>query len=310
MNGIDVSRWQEKIDWKKVKESGIDFTFIKASQGGSISATTITPFTDSYFKSNINEAYKAGIHCGVYHYLTGTTHKDVIAEAEYLISILKPYKKKIVYPVALDFEDARYTSSHKTYNAILVRLFTDIVKSAGYTPILYANRSFLKSYIDMSSLTDLDIWYARYYTPRNSEKSPTDFKKMTVWQWSDSGTIDGISGYVDMNTGYLDYYKKVPKTPQNESNNKSTIFAVGDVVVIKESTATYYDDGATIPAWVKSDYDHIITKDTYYKKKVFKGGSQCVLLGKKINRKTGKTVIGINTWIAVENIEKVKMLRY
>lgn len=305
MIGIDVSRWQEKIDWAKVKADGVDFAFIKASQGGSISSSKISPFTDSYFKRNIVEASTAGILCGVYHYLTGITHEDVIAEAEYLVSLLAPYKDKITYPVALDFEDSRYTTYHKTYNSILVRLFTDIVKEAGYTPMLYANRSFLKSYIDMSSLTDIDIWYARYYTPRSSTNAPTDMNKMTVWQWSDSGSVNGIYGNVDMDIGYFEYTNAVEEEPkQAEAVTIEDSFSVGDIVEIKESAACYYEGGAAIPQWVKDDYDHIITKDLYYKKKVIKNGSECVLLGKKRSRKTGKTVVGINTWIAVENLVK------
>jgi GH25 family lysozyme M1 (1,4-beta-N-acetylmuramidase) len=313
LSGIDVSRWQQKVDWKRVRQSGIDFVFIKCSQGGSVSAASISPFTDSYFKSNIEGAYAAGIKCGVYHYLTGTTHEDVIAEAEYVVSILAPYKSMITFPVALDFEESRYTTFHKTYNAILIRLFTDVIKNAGYTPILYANKTFLKNYIDMSSLADLDIWHARYYTPRSCENVPTDINKMTVWQWSDRGTVDGISGNVDLDIGFFDYSSNkvetqpeapTAETPKTEAPAQDTSLSVGDVVSIKESATVYYNGSVAIPAWVKNDYDHIITKDTYYNKKVFKGGSQCMLLGKKISRKTGKTVAGINTWIAVENIVK------
>lgn len=313
LSGIDVSRWQGKIDWKRVRQSGIDFVFIKCSQGGSISAFAISPFTDSYFISNIEGAYAAGLKCGVYHYLTGTTHEDVIAEAEYVVRILAPFKSKIAFPIALDFEEARYRTFHKTYNAILIRLFTDVIKNAGYTPILYANKSFLKSYIDMSSLGDLDIWHARYYTPRSCENVPTDINKMTVWQWTSTGRVDGISGNVDLDVGFFDYGKKAeekqtepPKTetPKNDTPAKEYCFSVGDVVTIKQDAKVYYNGGAAIPAWVKNDYDHIITKDTYYNKKVYKGGSPCMLLGKKISRKTGKTVAGINTWIAVENLEK------
>ena len=312
-SGIDVSRWQQKVDWKRVKQSGINFAFIKCSQGGSVSAAAISPFTDSCFKSNIEGAYAAGIKCGVYHYLTGTTHEDVIAEAEYVVSILKPYQSMITFPVALDFEESRYTTFHKTYNAILIRLFTDVIKNAGYTPILYANKSFLKSYIDMSSLGDLDIWHARYYTPRSCEKVPSDINRMTVWQWSEKGVVDGISGNVDLDLAFFDYSTKKeeqqPQAPNAEAPKtynptEETVFSVGDIVSIKESATAYYNGGVTIPTWVKNEYDHIITKDTYYNKKVFKGGSQCMLLGKKISRKTGKTVAGINTWIAIENIVK------
>jgi len=316
LNGIDVSRWQGKIDWQKVRQSGVDFAFIKCSQGGSVSAAAISPFTDSYFKTNIEGAYAAGVQCGVYHYLTGTTHEDVIKEAEYVARILAPYKSMISFPVALRFEESRYTVFHKTYNAILIRLFTDVIRNAGYAPMLYAPKSFLKNFIDMSSLGDLDVWYARYYAPRSCGKAPDDIPKMTVWQWTGSGRVDGISGCVNLNVAFFDYGKKAE--PQTENENKEppaepaenesdeNPFSLGDVVTIKESATHYYDGGAVIPAWVKYDYDHIVTKDTYYNKKVYKGGSLCVLLGKKISRKTGKTVAGINMWIAVENLNKKK----
>ena len=306
MNGIDVSRWQGKIDWERVKKSGVDFAFIKVSQGGSLSSLSINPFTDSYFKSNITEAAAAGIRCGVYHYLTGCSQRDAEAEAEYMLGVLEPHKSLITFPVALDFEDSRYIGNTKAYNASLVCIFTERVKNAGYTPLLYANRSFLNNHIDMSAI-DIDIWYARYYTPRSSAVIPSDLpealiKRTTVWQWSDSGNVDGVSGKVDMNIGFFDYSKG--KMPLEEPQPAEERLSVGDTVEIKRSAVRYHDGGAVIPVWVKEEYDHIITADTYYRKPVFKGGSRCVLLGKKVSRKTGKTVSGINTWIAEENIVK------
>ncbi len=309
LKGIDVSRWQEKIDWEKVKADGIEFAFIKASQGGSISSLKIKPFTDSYFKRNITNADAAGVFCGVYHYLTGVNQEDVIAEAEYLVRVLAPYKNIIKYPVALDFEDFRYTAHHKSLNSVLIRLFTGIIREAGYTPILYANRSFLRKHIDLSSLSNLDIWYALYYTPRRRINPPSDFSKMTVWQWSNSGSVNGIRGKVDMNVGFYNYADDTKKEPvKDNAEQQKTLFTVGDVVEIKNSAQRYYENGSAIPKWVKEDYDHIITKTLYYGKKVYKSGSECVLLGKKINRKTDRTIAGINTWIAVENIKKTAII--
>ncbi|HBR32026.1 MAG TPA: hypothetical protein DD733_08075, partial [Clostridiales bacterium] len=122
-------------------------------------------------------------------------------------------------------------------------------------------------------------------------------------------SVNGIRGKVDMNVGFYNYADDTKKEPvKDNAEQQKTLFTVGDVVEIKNSAQRYYENGSAIPKWVKEDYDHIITKTLYYGKKVYKSGSECVLLGKKINRKTDRTIAGINTWIAVENIKKTAII--
>ena len=83
-------------------------------------------------------------------------------------------------------------------------------------------------------------------------------------------------------------------------------FAAGTLVAIKSGTQKYYPGGADVPAWVVTDYNHVVTKTASDGKAVVKGGKNCVLLGKKINRETGKEEPGINTWVDADVLELVK----
>lgn len=99
----------------------------------------------------------------------------------------------------------------------------------------------------------------------------------------------GVYGWVK-----LDSINKIEIAPPAPAPLKYTI---GEKVSIKSSANNYYPGSAAIPSWVKTDYYHIITQTTSSGKPVIKGGRECVLLGQKINKKTGKTESGINTWV-------------
>ena len=86
-------------------------------------------------------------------------------------------------------------------------------------------------------------------------------------------------------------------TPTEPTPSTDGSIAEGSQVSIKAGTANYYPGGSAIPGWVISDYNHIVTQTTSGGKAVVKGGKTCVLLGKKVNKKTGKEEAGINTWI-------------
>ena len=83
MKGIDISVYQMGADWKKVKNSGIEFAMIKASQGGGIRDKGIAPFEDRGFAGSVAGASSVGIKCGAYHFMTGTTREELLEEAEF-----------------------------------------------------------------------------------------------------------------------------------------------------------------------------------------------------------------------------------
>ncbi|MEG1743355.1 MAG: GH25 family lysozyme [Clostridia bacterium] len=285
MKGIDVSVYQQKIDWTKVKDSGVGFVMVKASQGGSIKESGINPFPDRFFETNVQGASAAGIKCGAYHYLTGTTVEDVKKEATFFIKTLEQFRDKIVYPCAVDIEEQRYTFLSKEQNSLLAKTFCNAVKAAGFLPMLYTNRAFSTYYFDMNALLGIDVWFAIYRTPRSKSKKPDDVPAITLWQWSEKGSVDGISGNVDINEGYFDY---------GEIQSK---IEVGDTVKFKLSAEKYTKNGAKIPDWVKTSFYHVVTK--------INSKNNTVLLGKGINLKTKRTAGGIMTWTDPENLEMV-----
>ena len=280
VKGIDVSHHQGKIDWKKVKNSGISFAMCKASQGSKLSDMNSEPFEDEKFGEYVKGAAENGIFCGAYHFLTGITLDRVKKETDFFITTIKKYPGKITYPCACDLEDSRYKKFTKSENSALVKAFIEKVREAGFIPMLYTNLDFSRNYLDMSMLGGVDIWFARYYKVSSPLPKP-DIAGMTMFQWTDSGVVDGIPGGVDLDVCYFDY-----------SGNYDKALEVGDSVLFKDNTTVYWPSGPKIPAFVKKNSYRII-QTASGGKAVVKGGAKCVLLG------------GINTWAAVDGLKRV-----
>lgn len=197
IRGIDVSRYQNAIDWQKVADSGVEFAMIRLSLG---SVEDKYNGQDSRSDYNITEAAKAGLHVGVYHYLKAHDVEEARAEAKYMISLLGNYK--IDYPVALDFEDPwqqkNLTNAERTEMA---RVFIDEIKAAGYYPIMYTSTNWLESYFDMDKLSDVELWVAdwRGYCGYTGDYG--------MWQYGAQAKVSGIEGEVDANICYKDYAK-------------------------------------------------------------------------------------------------------
>lgn len=196
---IDISYWQGKVsdaNWQKIKAAGVTHVIIRV---GYSSLSSGKHNMDSVFSNNINGAYKAGLKVGVYYYSTATTAAEAKSEAEYTVKVLQSYKSKITLPVAYDYETGgRLTSSvmKKNGNASC-RAFCDYIKSAGYTPMVYANYVTLTNYLDYKSLqSSYKIWLANYTTNGKATTYPGNY---WMWQYSSSGKVNGLSGSIDIN---------------------------------------------------------------------------------------------------------------
>ena len=196
---IDISYWQGKVsnaNWKKIKAAGVTHAIIRV---GYSTLSSGEPKTDSVFSNNINGAYKAGIKVGVYYYSTATTAAEAKKEAKYTVDALRDYKSKITLPVAYDYETGgRLKSSvmKKNGNASC-KAFCDYIKSAGYTPMVYANYVTLTEYLDYKTLqSSYRIWLANYTTNGKATTYPGDY---WMWQYSSSGKVNGLSGSIDIN---------------------------------------------------------------------------------------------------------------
>lgn len=195
IKGIDVSYAQGAVDWASVKASGIEFAMIRASRGKVSDKKPMA--VDATFEYNITEATKYGLHVGVYHYLYASTVSEAKKEAKFLISTISPYR--IDYPVVLDVEEQYQANLGKTKLTNIIKAFLDEIKAAGYYAMLYSNKTWLTKYIDMSRISEYDVWLAQW------NSVPTYDGPFGMWQYSSKGIVSGIDGYVDLNISYKRY---------------------------------------------------------------------------------------------------------
>ena len=194
--GIDVSKYQGIIDWKTVKESGIEFAILRAGYGMSS--------VDTYFTRNIEECIKVGMPVGVYWFIYGTNEEDAIKNADKCHKTISQYKDKITMKVWCDFEydTERYANEkgvvfNKKTRTDVVIAFCERMKGYGYDIGVYANPDYMNS--KFNDLSQYPLWIAWYGgTESNVRKK---FNPM-MWQQSSKGSVNGINGNVDMNLWY------------------------------------------------------------------------------------------------------------
>lgn len=198
--GIDVSAHQKEIDWKKVAASGVEFVMIRLGFRGYGEEGTIN--LDKYFEQNLAGAKAAGLKVGVYFFSQAITVAEAEEEAVFVLENLKG--AALDYPVVFDWE-AITTSKARTDGLDIETLtdcaiaFCDAVSYAGYTPMIYYNLPVGYTRYDLSRLTSYDVWFAQY-----AEK-PTMYYDYRIWQYTDSGSVPGISTKVDMNIAFIPY---------------------------------------------------------------------------------------------------------
>lgn len=142
--GIDVSKWQRDIDWKKVKASGIDFAMVRLGFGSSNGKSCKM---DSCFEKNVSNAMAAGVDVGCYFYSYATSADAAKREAEYVVSVLNKYKGVFTYPVAFDLEDKSQVGLGKDVLTNMVIAFGNVIEKAGFYCSLYSNLNWLKNYL-------------------------------------------------------------------------------------------------------------------------------------------------------------------
>lgn len=199
--GIDVSKFQGKIDWDKVKAAGVEFAIIRVGFRGYNEGTLEL---DPYFEANIKGAIKSGIHVGIYCFSQAITVEEAKEEAQFVLDKLKGYK--ITYPVIVDTEHvatypARANNLSRQLRTDIAKTFCEEIKANGYQPMIYANTKWMVMGIDLEQLSDYDLWYAYY---GNELSFPYQFDML---QYSDTGKIDGIDHAVDLNISFKDYSK-------------------------------------------------------------------------------------------------------
>lgn len=236
---IDVSKWQESIDFDKVKSAGVEAVILRCNNWNKY---TNSVEKDPRFEEYYTKAKAAGLKVGAFYY---TWQCDVLGarkDAELCMEYLRG--KQFEYPIYFDLEWHKALSKGKSVCSAMVEAFCNALEEQGYFAGLYISRSPLQTHITENVANRYALWIAEY-----GVNKPNYNGTYGMWQYSDSGRIDGISVNVDLDECYVDYPKIIteggyngytkPATPPNEPAKE---FPKGDlnedgVVDIEDATA-------------------------------------------------------------------------
>ncbi|MCR5516624.1 MAG: glycoside hydrolase family 25 protein [Lachnospira sp.] len=223
--GIDVSKYQGTIDWSSVASSGIDFAFIRIGYRTLVSGVVCE---DPYAEYNIKQALANGLKVGVYFYSTATTEAEAIEEANWVLAKLSEYGVSINLGIAFDYEGFTNSShriyglstSQRTANAMA---FLNKISSSGYTAIFYSNTNSLNNYLNASTISaSYKVWVAQFLDAGvyPNITNPSYSGAYSFWQYTNSGSVSGISGNVDLDVCY--YLTKSGSTVSSDTATDST----------------------------------------------------------------------------------------
>lgn len=184
--GVDVSRWQGDINWNKVAQDNISFAMVGVRSKGAI---------DPYFYKNMQGAANAGLDTGVYIYSLATSVEEAEAEADFVLNAIQGLR--VSFPIAFDAEDSALRALPRETVTEMCNAFCRKIQAAGYTPMVYMNEDFMKENVNVSGIAS-DIWTARY-------NKLYSYAQAAMWQATETGKINGIDGYCDVNYLYKPY---------------------------------------------------------------------------------------------------------
>ena len=197
--GIDMSTFQDDVDWETLsKNENVDFVMLRVGYRGYTEGGLML---DSKFEESKEAVTKYKIPCGVYFFTQAVTYDEGVEEAEFVLKNIK--KMDIKYPVVIDSEligdsEARGDNATNDQRTDGIVGFCETIKAAGYTPMIYASRNMFAQCLDMDRLGDYELWLAHYANVPNFPY------KYTGWQYTEDGTVDGVSGTVDLNLWFKD----------------------------------------------------------------------------------------------------------
>ena len=198
--GIDVSIHQGDIDWEKVAEDGVDYAIIRV--GGRGYGREGNMYDDVNFEKNIEGALEAGLDVGVYYFSQAITVAEAREEAEYVLEHIEGYD--ITYPVVFDWEriggsEARTYGLETDILCKIANTFCGMIEEAGYKPMVYFNSYCGYVKYNLSKISDYAFWFARY------NDYPGFYYDFDMWQYSDTGSVSGIKGNVDLNISFRNF---------------------------------------------------------------------------------------------------------
>lgn len=200
--GVDISKETGLVDFVKLKNAGVQFVMLKVGARGYGNGQLTV---DDTFTDYIQKASEAGLDIGVYFYSQAITKEEALEEANLVYENIKDYH--LVYPIAFDMEKvsgdaARTDFLTREEKSNLALIFLDALKNVGYKGIIYGNKEWLIKEINLSTVGTYDIWLSQ-----EGEKPDYPYK-YSMWQYTQSGTIDGINGDANLDICFINYAMK------------------------------------------------------------------------------------------------------
>lgn len=189
--GIDVSVHNGNINWSAVKADGVEFAIIRAGYGRTTSQE------DDKFRQNYTNARAVGLPVGAYWYNYAKTVEDAKREAAACIDVLAA--RRFDFPVYYDVEEPDILALGRDKVSAIIKAFCEELEAAGYYVGVYTGASAAKSCLTEEIRKAYDLWIAHWGV------SKPNYDLYGVWQYTDSGSVDGINGHVDMDESYKDY---------------------------------------------------------------------------------------------------------
>lgn len=253
--GIDVSYWNESIDFKKVKNDGIDFVIVRAGYS--------EVDEDIKWKQNVYNAKLNNLHIGAYWFMYFINETQAKNCADKFVRLLRQFDGAIDFPVALDVEEDTYrwlkecgVSPTKETITRLANIFCERVEKAGYYVMIYSNHNGFNNYL--GDVSRYDKWIADL----SGNQPNTDM--FGIWQHSFKGVVNGIRGSVDLDIAFRDYPTIIRNAKLNhlepkqntsvekpkENVKENVKLKVGDIV--KVTNPIIYGTNDTFTLW----YEH------------------------------------------------------
>lgn len=245
--GIDVAKYQGTIDWKQVAEAGIDFAMIRVGYRTVASGEIVA---DTNAKYNMQEAQRYGIKVGVYFFSTAVSEKEAIEEADWVADYISQYK--ITYPVAYNCEgfsdsQSRQYSMTKTERTDAAIAFMSRIAEQEYVPMFYASKGEMEADTqwETSRIECLyKVWVAQYPSVSYPQTEKSDYMgEHAMWQYTNQGTVPGISKPVDLDIAYFGYEEvsdaKNENTPDDVEADPEALMKfteVNETITAKDKT--------------------------------------------------------------------------
>ena len=194
--GVDVSSYQEQIDWETAAAAGVEFAIIRIGYRG-YSVGQIKP--DDLAWEHLAGAKSAGLDVGVYFYAQAISPEEAAEEARWCLDFLSG--ESLDLPVVYDWEwvsnSARTGAMTKEALTECAKIFCETIEKNGYQAMIYFNTHVARDLLDLEELAEYPFWLAQY-------KNQMDFPhRVDLWQYTETGSVPGIQGDVDIDLMFI-----------------------------------------------------------------------------------------------------------